>query len=378
MALIPFNKPHFAGRELEYIADAVARGNASGDGRFSDDCCRFLEERFGIGRVLLTNSCTAALEIAALLCGLRDGDEVVMPAFTFVSTANPFVRARARPVFADVRADTLNLDTDAVEAALTERTRAIVAVHYAGVACDMDRLLELARPRGIHVVEDAAHGVGASYRGRALGSIGDLGCYSFHETKNVHCGQGGALCVNRPEDVERAEIIRDRGTDRKRYFRGEVPRYSWVDVGSTYVLSEILAAYLAAQLESLDTIAAVRARAWGWYADGLAALALRGLLRLPFVPAECATNHHIFYVILRDGETRDALMRFLQTRSVHAVIHYVPLHTAPFGRSLGPPPSLPVTEDVSPRLLRLPLYHDLGEADVARVIDTIEAFFASR
>jgi dTDP-4-amino-4,6-dideoxygalactose transaminase len=372
---IHFNKPYLVGKELEYIATAVARGNASGDGEFSEACTQLLEERFGIGKVLLTNSCTAALEIAALLCDVRPGDEVVMPSFTFTSTANAFVRAGARPVFVDVRPDTLNVDERAVEAAIGPRTRAVVAVHYAGVGCAMDAIGELARAQGLRVVEDAAQGVGARVGGRWLGSIGDLGAFSFHETKNVHCGQGGALCLNRPADVERAEVLRDRGTDRRRYFRGEVDRYSWVDVGSSFVLSELLCAYLYAQLEALDDIAATRAGIWHAYRRGLAPLAECGRLRLPVVPPDCESNHHIFHVLLDDRRTRDALMSFLHERAIFAVFHYVPLHSAPFGRAFGPPPHLPVTDDVSGRLLRLPLYQELGERDVGRVVDAIEAFF---
>jgi dTDP-4-amino-4,6-dideoxygalactose transaminase len=374
---IPFNRPHLVGRELEYIAAAVAAGNVASDGRFSRDCCRLLAERFGMEHVLLTTSCTAALEMAALLCELAPGDEVVLPSFTYVSTANAFVRAGGRPVFVDIRPDTLNVDADAVEAAIGPRTRAIVAVHYAGVACEMDRLGTLARTRGLRLIEDAAHGIGASFRGRALGTIGDVGCLSFHETKNVHCGQGGALVLNRAEDVARGEFLRDRGTNRQQLFRGQVDRYTWVDVGSAYALSEMLAAYLYAQLEAIDALAAVRARVWGWYRDALAPLAARGLVQLPVVAPDCEPNHHIFHVLLRDGSTCDGLVRFLHEREIYAVTHYVPLHTSPFGRSFGPTPVLPVTEDVSARLLRLPLHHDLGEADVARVVTAIEAFFAA-
>ena len=375
---ISFNRPHLVGRELEYIAEAVARGNTAGDGRFSDDCCRLLTERFGMRRVLLTTSCTAALEMAALLCDVGPGDEIVMPAFTYVSTANAFVRAGARPVFVDIRPDTLNVDPDAVAAAITTRTRAIVAMHYGGIGCDMDRLGALAEGGGLRLIEDAAHGIGAAFRGRALGSMGDFGCLSFHETKNVHCGQGGALAINRPEDVARAEFLRDRGTNRQQFFRGEVDRYTWVDVGSAYMMNEILAAFLCAQLEALDVLAAVRARTWESYRTALEPLARQGLLRLPIVPADRRPNHHIFHLIVADEATRDALVHFLQERAIHAVIHYVPLHTSPFARAFGPPPSLPVTEDLSGRLLRLPLYHDLSEADVARVVGTIETFFATR
>ena len=375
---IPFNRPQRVGPELAYIAEAIELGNASGDGPFSERCCRMLEDRFGIGKVLLTGSCTAALEIAALLCDFAPGDEVVMPSFTYVATASAFVRAGARPVFADIRPDTLCLDMTAVEAALTPRTRAIVPVHYGGVACDMTTLGAIAGAHGLRVVEDAAQGVGATYRGRALGTIGDLGCYSFHETKNVQCGQGGALCLNREADATRAEILRDRGTNRGQHFRGEIDRYTWMDVGSAFLMSEILAAYLCAQLEEFDAIAAARARVHGWYREALAALEARGCLRLPVIPPDCEINHHVCAVILPDEATRDALMAFLHDRSIYAVMHYMPLHTSPYGRKLGPPPSLPVTDTVSACLLRLPLYNDLAESDVARVVESIEHFFARR
>jgi dTDP-4-amino-4,6-dideoxygalactose transaminase len=298
-----------------------------------------------------------------------------MPAFTFTSTANAFVRAGARPVFVDIRPDTLNLDERALEAAIGPRTRAVVPVHYAGVGCAMDVVGELAHAHGLRIVEDAAQGLGARVGGRWLGTIGDLGAFSFHETKNVHCGQGGALCLNRTADVMRAEILRDRGTDRRRYFRGEVDRYSWVDVGSSFVLSELLCAYLYAQLQAFDAIAETRARIWHAYRRGLEPLAARERLRLPVVPPDCESNHHIFHVLVADRRTRDALMSFLHERAIWAVFHYVPLHTAPFGRALGTPPHLPVTDDVSGRLLRLPLHQELTEREVTRVVDAIDAFF---
>ena len=372
---IYFNRPRMVGKELEYIREAVASGNTSGDGRFSTACAHVLEQRLGVQRVMLTGSCTAALEIAALLCDLAPGDEVLMPSFTFPSTANAFVRAGAQPVFVDVRADTLNLDESLLDASVTPRTRAVVPVHYGGVACEMDTILDFAQARGLRVVEDAAQTIGSRYRGRGLGGLGDLGCLSFHETKNIHCGQGGALCLNREADVPRAEILRDRGTDRQRFLRGEVSHYSWVDVGSSFVLSEILCAYLYAQLEALETIAARRRQIWGWYEEALAPLAARECLRLPVIPSHCEPNHHIYFVIVGDGRTRDALVRHLQERAIHAVFHYIPLHQSPYAATLGPQPRLPVTEDLSARLLRLPLYLDLHEADVARVADAIDAFF---
>lgn len=372
---IPFNRLHVAGRELAYVAEAVARGNTSGGRRFSEACGRLLHDKFGFGELLLTNSCTAALEISAILLGCREGDEVLMPSFTHVATATAFARLGARPVFVDIRSDTLNLDEDAIEAALTERTRAIVPVHYGGVACNMEAILAIARKRGLAVVEDAAQCLGARYREQPLGSIGDLGCISFHETKNVHCGQGGALCVNDAAYLARARAVHDFGTNRWLFLRGEVPRYSWVDLGSSFALSEILSAFLCAQLEASESIAEARARIHGWYAGGLARLEERGHLRLPRVPADCQTNHHIASVILADGETRDGLMQFLGERSIQAVTHYVPLHSSPYGRHLGPHAPLPVTEEMSARLLRLPLFNDLAEGGVARVVEAIEAFF---
>ncbi|HUG92242.1 MAG TPA: dTDP-4-amino-4,6-dideoxygalactose transaminase [Planctomycetaceae bacterium] len=369
---VPFNRPFVAGNELDYIAQAVTRGNLGGDGHFTAACSRFLEERFAIGNVLMTPSCTAALELAAMLAGLGPGDEVIMPSFTFVSTANAVVRLGARPVFVDIRPDTLNLDERLLAAAVTDRTRAIMPVHYAGVACEMGPILEFARRHKLLVIEDAAQAVNAFYRGRALGSLGHLGCYSFHETKNYICGEGGALCINAPEFVERAEILRDKGTNRKQFFRGRVDKYTWVDVGSSYVPSEIACAFLYAQLERLEPITARRRELHEAYRTGLAPLEREGLLTLPRVPRHCASNHHIFYILLPDGRTRDELLAALSGRGIHAVFHYVPLHSSPMGRALGGwPADLPVTDDVSRRLLRLPVYHDLTEQAQRRVIHEI-------
>jgi dTDP-4-amino-4,6-dideoxygalactose transaminase len=310
--------------------------------------------------------------MAALLAGLEPGDEVIMPSYTFVSTANAFVRVGARPVFVDIRPDTLNLDERLIAAAITERTRAIVPVHYGGVACDMDRILEIARRHGLLVIEDAAQGVNAFYGGRALGSLGQLGCYSFHETKNYICGEGGALCLNAPELVERAEILRDKGTNRKQFFRGQVDKYTWVDVGSSYVPSEIACAFLYAQLEMLEPIALRRRDLHRLYRTGLAALQDEGLLTLPQIPADCTSNHHLFYVLLPDKSARNDLLDGLTRRGVQAVFHYVPLHTSPMGRKLGyRTGDLPVTESISARLLRLPLYHDLAIEDQWRVIESV-------
>ncbi len=372
---IPFNKPFIAGKELYYIAQAVTLGNISGDGHFTQQCCRILEERFRIQRVLLTPSCTAALEMAAMLLNLGPDDEVILPSFTFVSTANAIVRLGARPVFVDIRPDTLNLDENLIEEAVTERTRAIFPVHYAGIACEMDRILAIARRHGLRVVEDAAQGVNAFFNGQALGTIGDLGTYSFHETKNYICGEGGALCINDPELVERAEIIRDKGTNRRQFFRGQVDKYTWVDVGSSYVPSEICSAFLYAQLEMLDAISERRRRIYQFYRKHLKPLEAEGLLRLPVTPEDCEGNYHLFYILLPDHPTRDSLLEHLNHHGIHAVFHYVPLHSSPMGQTFGyHEGDLPVTEELSARLLRLPMYYEITEEEQQRVVDKIGSF----
>ena len=371
---IPFNKPFVAGKELYYIAQAVTYGNLGGDGHFTAACSRFFEERFGIGKVLMTPSCTAALEMAALLCDFQPGEEVILPSYTFVSTANAFVRVGARPVFVDIRPDTLNLDERLVEAAITDRTRAIVPVHYAGVACEMDTILDIARRHHLLVIEDAAQGVNAFYQGRALGSLGQLGCYSFHETKNYICGEGGALCVNAPELVERAEILRDKGTNRKQFFRGHVDKYTWVDVGSSYVPSEIVCAFLYAQLEMLETISARRREIHEAYRETLAPLERDGLLALPRIPDGCASNFHLFFVLVPDAEIRGELLTALGRQNINAVFHYMPLHSSPMGRTLGyEPGDLPVTESMSGRLLRLPMFYEITDGQIAAVCQALEA-----
>jgi len=370
---VPFNRPFIAGRELFHIAQAVTNGQIAADGRFTARCSRFMEERFGIGRVLLTPSCTAALEMAAMLTDLGPGDEVVLPSYTFVSTVNAVARLGARPVFVDIRPDTLNLDESLIEAALTPRTKMIQVVHYAGVACEMDVICKIAEAHGVRVVEDAAQGVHAYYRDRALGGIGHLGAYSFHETKNYICGEGGALCINDPELVERAEIIRDKGTNRARFLRGQVDKYTWVDLGSSYVPSEISSAFLWGQLEQLDEIAARRERIYTRYRVGLADLEREGRLRLPRIGEGCTSNYHMFYVLLPDAERRNRLMEQLAKDSILAVFHYVPLHSSPMGRTFGyRHGDLPVTEDLSGRLLRLPFYYELSEADQDFVIERIQ------
>jgi dTDP-4-amino-4,6-dideoxygalactose transaminase len=377
---IPFNKPFVIGAELENIARAVREGHLSGDGPFTLRCHRWLEERLGAKRALLTHSCTAALEMAAILCDLEPGDEVIMPSFTFVSTANAFVLRGAVPVFVDVRSDTFNLDERLTAAAVTPRTKAIVPVHYAGVACEMDALMALARARGLLVVEDAAQGVLAGYKGRMLGSIGHLGCLSFHETKNVISGEGGALLVNDERLVARAEVIREKGTNRAQFFRGEVDKYSWVDIGSSFLPSELVGAFLWAQLEQAEAINAKRMRLVAAYRSGLEPLAQRGALALPRPePAGVTGNGHMFYVLLADLAARTRLIAHLKARGIHSVFHYVPLHSSPagrrFGRAAGP---MTVTDDVSDRLLRLPLYYDLSESEVAAIVAAIADFFGGR
>jgi dTDP-4-amino-4,6-dideoxygalactose transaminase len=375
VAHIPFNKPFIAGKELYYIARAVALGNIGGDGHFTQQCCRFLEERFGIHKVLMVPSCTAALEMAALLCGLEPGDEVILPSFTFVSTANAVVRLGARPVFVDVRPDTLNLDASLIEEAITPRTRAIFPVHYAGLACEMDRILTIAHKHGLRVVEDAAQAVNSWYDGRALGTLGDLGTYSFHETKNYICGEGGALCINDPALFERAEILRDKGTNRRQFFRGQVDKYTWVDVGSSYVPSEICCAFLYGQLEMLDAITRRREAIFQFYQRHLEPLQKEGLLQLPHFLDGCTGNCHLFYILLSDAAARDGLMHYLHRLGIHAVFHYVPLHSSPMGAKFGyRAEDLPVTEDISARLLRLPLYYEITEQEQAEVVRRITEY----
>jgi dTDP-4-amino-4,6-dideoxygalactose transaminase len=374
---IPFNKPHITGKELEYVTRAITAGEIAADGRFTKGCARFLEEKFGIAKVLMMPSCTAGLEMAALLCDMLPGDEVILPSYTFVSTANAFVRAGARPVFVDIRPDTLNLDESLVEAAITERTKAIVPVHYAGVGCEMDVLSAIAKKHRLLVVEDAAQGVHAYYRDRALGSIGDLGAYSFHDTKNYVSGEGGTLSINNRALLERAEIIRDKGTNRQKFFRGEIDKYTWVDVGSSFLPAEITCAFLQAQLEQLDPILERRREIHERYAERLAPLERSGALRGPRVPAHCKQNYHMFYILLANEQAREGLATHLRQKGIQAVSHYVPLHLSPMGRKGGyEDGSLPVTEDLAARLLRLPLWFGLGEREQDEVCDGIREFLS--
>lgn len=372
---IPFNKPFITGKELEYIAQAISGDAIAADGYFTKKCAELLADRFSIKKVLMTPSCTSALEIAAMLCDLKPGDEVIMPSFTFVSTANAVMRSGASPVFVDVQSDTLNIDPDLIEPKITPKTKAVFAVHYAGVACDMDRIAAISKERNLIVVEDAAQGVNATYNGRALGSIGHLGAYSFHDTKNYVSGEGGALCINSPEFVERAEIIRDKGTNRSQFFRGEVDKYTWVDVGSSFVPAEITCAFLLAQLEAMDEITSRRREVYQFYLENLSFLEERELLRIPRVPEGCETNYHMFYVLLGDGKSRDGLMAHLKRHGISAVFHYVPLHTSGMGERLGyRGGELPLTENLSARLLRLPFYAGITRDQQMRVVRSISEY----
>ncbi len=377
---IPFNKPSAVGAELANIADALARGHLSGDGYYTKRCNQWLEQRLGCKRALLTHSCTGALEMSAMLCDLSPGDEVIMPSYTFVSTANAFALRGAVPVFVDVRADTVNIDERLIEAAITPRTKAIAVVHYAGVACEMDAIMAIAAKHNLMVVEDAAQALMATYKGRNLGTIGNLGCFSFHETKNLISGEGGALLINDERLIGRAEIIREKGTNRSRFLRGEVDKYTWVDIGSSFLPSELVAAFLEAQLAHADEVIARRKAVWARYYAGLSELAAGGEMELPRAEyADRVANAHIFYLLPDSLDTRMALAAHLKARDMLSVSHYVPLHSSPggmrWGRASG---SFPVTDDLSARLLRLPLYYGISDAEVDAVIDAVRGFYATR
>ncbi|XTZ15308.1 dTDP-4-amino-4,6-dideoxygalactose transaminase [Micromonospora echinospora] len=376
---VPFHVPHTAGRQFEYMRSALESGDLDGNGVYSARAAERIQQLTGAGHVLLTPSCTAALEIAALLLDLAPGDEVVMPSFTFAPTASAFVLRGAVPVFVDCHPDTLNLDEKALQEAITPRTRAIVAVHYAGVACEMDEIQRIAEAHGIPVVEDSAHGLGASYRGRPLGGIGALAAQSFHATKNVHSAKGGALLVNDADLVDRATIIRDRGTNRHQYFLGQVDKYRWVDLGSSYILPELLAALLAAQLEEFDTVQRRRREVWYRYHEGLAEWAAAQRVLRPVVPADRVHSAHLYHLVLPEPEDRAAFLDHLRARGVNATFHFVPLHTSPAGVRYGRTASggCPVTEHVAERLVRLPLHTELTPAQVEQVIDAVVSFRTS-
>jgi len=375
---IPFNKPYLTGREAAGLDRAFENLRFAGDGPFSHDCARLIETFLGCPRALLTTSCTHALEMAALLLDIKEGDEVIVPSFTFVSTVNAFVLRGAKPVFIDVRPDTLNFDERQLESLITSRTRAAIPVHYAGVACEMESIVGTAARHGIAVVEDNAHGFTGRYRGRPLGTLGCLGTLSFHETKNFSCGEGGALIVNQPDLMERAEIIREKGTNRSRFFRGEVDKYTWVDIGSSYVLGELLAVFLLAQLEEMDSIQARRRAIWEHYFSNLDGLARTHGLGLPVVPQHCEQAYHMFYLMTRSQAERSALIAHLKRRRIHAVFHYIPLHSSSMGTRLGGRAGqCPVTEDVSDRLLRLPFFTTLTRTEQDCVIAEICAFYGT-
>ena len=373
---IPFNKPFIAGKELYNIAQAVLKGHLAGDGYYTRQCHAWLEDRLGCARALLTHSCTAALEMAAILCDIGPGDEVIVPSFTFVSTANAFVLRGGVPVFVDIRPDTFNLDENRIEQAITGRTRAIVPVHYAGVPCAMDEVMDIARHQGLYVIEDAAQALLSSYRGKSLGTIGHLGCLSFHETKNIISGEGGALLVNDERFTRRAEIIREKGTDRARFFRGEVDKYSWVDIGSSYLPSELIGAFLYAQMEQAEKIIARRRMLFTAYRDALEPLERRGYVRLPVGGDKGSSNGHIFSILTGSLDERTRLIAHLRSKGIHAVFHYVPLHSSPagtrFGRTAG---GMEVTDSISDRLLRLPLYYEMDDDTVHLVSEEVRMFY---
>jgi dTDP-4-amino-4,6-dideoxygalactose transaminase len=371
--MIPFNKPYTPQAALEHIADAVGRGHLSGDGHYTQRATELLREVSGAEHALLTTSCTHALEMSALLLDIGPGDEVILPSFTFVSTANAFALRGARPVFVDIRPDTFDIDERLVADAITSRTRAVVVVHYAGVACEMDEILDVAGRHGIAVVEDNAHGLGGTYRGRPLGSMGELATLSFHETKNIQCGEGGALLINDATLLERAEIIREKGTNRSKFFRGQVDKYTWVDLGSSYLPSDLLAAYLTGQLEEFDSIQKQRTSIWNQYRDGLAQWASQSGFEFQHCPDDREHPAHLFALLAPDLEGRTRFLSHLRAREVGSVFHYVPLHSSPQGQAFGPV-DLPVTDDVSSRLVRLPLFPEMTRSMVDDVIDVVRSF----
>jgi dTDP-4-amino-4,6-dideoxygalactose transaminase len=376
---IPFNKPYTTGKEFDYIQQAINQGHLSGNGKFTQKCHNWLESQLGCTKALLTPSCTAALEMAAILADIQPGDEVIMPSYTFVSTANAFVLRGGIPVFVDIHPDTLNIDETKIETAITSKTKAIVPVHYAGVGCEMKPIMEIAQRHNLLVIEDAAQGIMSNYQGRPLGSIGHLGTISFHETKNVICGEGGALLINDSRFSERAEIIWEKGTNRSQFFRGEVDKYTWVDMGSSYVTSEINAAFLWAQLEEAKTITKKRLEIWESYHQKLALLESKGKIGLPLIPKNCQHNAHMYYIILPDLETRIQLINYLKEKQIYSVFHYVPLHSSLTGQKYGRPSgSMEITANLSQRLLRLPMYINLSQDDITFITQTIFDFFLLR
>jgi dTDP-4-amino-4,6-dideoxygalactose transaminase len=373
--MIDFNKVALLGNELKYIQKAYENNHLSGDGEFTKKCHTYLEENLGANKALLTTSCTHALEMAALLLKLKPGDEIIAPSFTFVSTINAFLLHGAKPVIVDIRPDTLNLDENLVESYITERTKAIIPVHYAGIACEMDKLQVIANKHNLHIIEDNAHGLFSKYKGKYTGTFGTFATQSFHETKNFSCGEGGALLINNPDYIERAEIIREKGTNRSRFFRGMIDKYTWVDLGSSYIPSDILAAVLYAQFEKQDLIQQRRKIIWEQYNQYLASWATENGFRLPVIPEECEQSYHMFYMLAPDLETRTRFIQTLREKDIYSVFHYLPLHISGMGKELGGKPGdCPVTEKVSDQLVRLPLNNSMGLDDVEQVIDTILEF----
>ena len=369
---IPFNKPYLSGKELEYIKEAYQNGHLAGDGSFTKKCQTFLENRFGCPKVLLTHSGTAALEMGAILANIQLGDEVILPSYTFVSTANAFVMRGAVPIFIDIRKDTLNIDEAIISNKISRRTKVICPVHYAGVGCEMDTIMGIANENNLLVIEDAAHGINAKYKNKYLGTIGHVGSFSFHETKNYICGEGGALLVNDEEFFQMAEIIREKGTDRSKFFRGEVDKYTWIDIGSSYLPSDILAAFLYAQFENFEEIADKRKKIFEYYYDNFKDLENTGKIKLLSQPEEVTPNYHMFYIILPTNKIRDKIMSLLQNNGIHAIFHYIPLHLSPMGKSFAyKAGDLPVTEDLSGRLLRLPFYNAMTKKEQDCVIDNL-------
>jgi dTDP-4-amino-4,6-dideoxygalactose transaminase len=375
---IPFNKPYFSGRETDYIRQAVELGKIAGDGVFTEKCHRFFEENFGFRKALLTTSCTDALEMAAILCDIRQGDEVIVPSYTFVSTANAFVRQGAKVIFVDSEQRTPNMDASKVEALVTSRTKAIVPVHYAGMACDMDSIMDIANRQGLFVIEDAAQAIDSFYKGRRLGSIGHLSTFSFHETKNIICGEGGMLVVNDEQFIRRAEIIREKGTDRSAFFRGEVDKYGWVDVGSSFLPSDIIAAFLFAQVENLDKIQTRRKSLWRYYFGLLRQLDEKGLVQLPQTPEYATNNAHMFYLICNSINERDALIRHLKEHGIMAVFHYQSLHNSLFYKEQADGREMVNADRYTNCIVRLPLYYELSEQQIKSIADLVIGFFKNR
>lgn len=376
--MIPFNKPTFVGTEKKYIDDAIEKSKLCGDGEFTRQCSAWFEKYYATSRALLTTSCTHATEMAVMLSGIDVGDEVIMPSYTFVSTANAVVLRGATPVFVDIRPDTMNIDECMIEEAVTDKTKAIIPVHYAGVSCNMDAIMNIAKEHNLKVIEDAAQGILSKYRGSYLGTIGDFGCISFHETKNITMGEGGCLLIRDNKYIQKAEIVREKGTNRSSFFRGEIDKYTWVDSGSSYLPSELNAAYLWGQLEKAEAIISDRMRSWNRYYEGLKELSDKGYIGLPFIPSECDHNAHIFYIKCKNLDERTSLIRFLKKNEVSAVFHYIPLHISPAGKRFGRFYGEDVyTTTESERIIRLPLYYGMGVENVIRVVSLIYEFYRS-